>query len=130
MKIRQGFVSNSSSSSFVIYGVSVDKRDSADYLAKLKAFLMETGDWELEEGEDANTPASWSDIAEVLEEYRGLTVHTDWDYGVMYIGRDPLTCPDDMTMGQFKKETVEQLKLAFGGTLPGTPRIEEVTTNN
>lgn len=88
MKIRNGFVSNSSSSSFCIYGVSLDSGVNLDFLPQGK----------------------WGD-----PEIEGLEIHRcpDFsDFGV-YIGRSWNTVKDDETGAMFKKDIEDKLKEAF-----------------
>jgi len=85
MKIRSGFVSNSSSSSFLIYGtyIDADVMDCNKVEEKLKG-----SDFEIEYGEDSS-------------------------YGV-YIGESWDNIGDDETGFQFKKRITEELQKIFG----------------
>lgn len=82
MKIRNGFVSNSSSTSFCIYGLFLD-------------------DKEVEKIEEA-----CGDIWELAE--NGLFFHYGQSYGG-YFGKEYSSMPDDMTMGEFKSQVSEKL---------------------
>ena len=83
-----GFVSNSSSSSFCIYGTTVDP----------------TGD----EEEYETMESKAYDV--------GLEMYYPEGYDTYYIGKSTSSCPDDKTMGQFKKEVAELIKKHFGKT--------------
>lgn len=87
MKIRSGFVSNSSSSSFCIYGVSLNDNVNLDFLPQDK----------------------WGDPEIEIE---GLEIHRYSDYG-FYIGRSWDTVKDDETGAMFKKDVEDKLKEAF-----------------
>ena len=95
MKIRNGFVSNSSSSSFLIYGASF----STDEL--LEALNIEDGDaW------DAGDNVAKELDMEYQCPYGG-------DYGV-YIGASWDSVGDDETGAQFKERIEKKLKEKFG----------------
>ena len=85
MKSRLGFVSNSSSSSFLIYGVYLE----TERLVK-KHFNI-TGKYD-----DPVIPESFK-------------AHYPFDDGSAYIGKCLSKCRDDQTMGDFKKEVRESL---------------------
>jgi hypothetical protein len=85
MKVRNGFVSNSSSSSFLIWGAMVKQSDVAipDDMEKYD-FIETTGN---------------------LVQYAG----PDDDY-CFYVGRCPSECGGDETMNQFKARVEAEAK--------------------
>jgi hypothetical protein len=89
MKIRTGFVSNSSSSSFCIYGIALEERVDLSFLPAGRY-----GDHEIE----------------------GLEILKYSDYGV-YIGRSWSDVKDDETGAMFKKSIEEKLKEVFKGKI-------------
>jgi hypothetical protein len=85
MKIRKGFVSNSSTTSFCIYG----------------AFIEENNKW-----------SDYKDMWSLVKKHN-LECHTDMENGY-YIGRSWDTIADDQTGKQFKESVKEALKEMTG----------------
>ena len=94
MKVRLGFVSNSSTTSFCIYGFSDDQDTIKEKLEKMG---HEVGD-----------------LYDFVESQDGLEIHVEpWgDYA--YIGADFGAIPDDVTVGDWKKEKEAQIQKVFG----------------
>lgn len=89
MKIRQGFVSNSSTTSFVIYGVYVNK-----------------GKYNLDMEDE-----------KLFEKMKGLELITERgqnDYGGVYIGRNWTSIKDDETGASFKKSVEDSVEKLLG----------------
>ena len=84
MKIRLGFVSNSSSTSFCIYGMNI----SGDNLKEI---------FEVEDEDD-------------FDPGNDLDVFFNEDGSEVYIGRSLMDCKDDETMGNFKKKIIDDIK--------------------
>lgn len=121
MKIRQGFISNSSSSSFCIYGTYTD-----DINAIVRTFLEEKSSEELEEilsdncidvddldEEDAIDNIldnlDFSELAEILSStIKNLECHSCYDSNETWIGLGIHSMDDDETKKQFQNR-VEQL---------------------
>jgi hypothetical protein len=102
MKRRQGFVSNSSTSSFLIYGIEIVPDTFREFLREKYPQVEEFKD----EYED------YVDYDEVFHRYNIDIpyVMEDGDYDTMYLGEDPSNMPDDCTMGEFKRSIEEKLK--------------------
>jgi hypothetical protein len=102
MKVRLGFVSNSSASSFCIYGAAFEN-DEVKKMLGIK-------DDESVEDDDGDYG-----IVEKLEKKTGLTCG-GWgaDYDTFYIGRSYDTLKDDETGKQFKESVEKKLKELFG----------------
>ena len=104
-KIRTGFVSNSSSSSFMIYGVN------------MKGLLTKK---EVQEAKDSDEYAALeSVIVKKLEEYDtclGIEHYSSgWeDERDYFVGLCPTRCKDDQTMGDFKTMIETDTKKVFG----------------
>ena len=79
MKIRNGFVSNSSSSSFLIYGLYTEDENLMNKI---------------------NNSSIYKDGFNTYE--------IDYSDGI-YVGKSPVEMKDDQTMGQFKKQIANYL---------------------
>lgn len=98
MKVRSGFVSNSSSSSFIIYGAWINQE-------MVKSHLSEEQLKEIKEDEYLLT-----EVAEGLP----MFVHFDYDDRECAFGKSWSNIDDDETGKQFKKSVEKQLKELFG----------------
>ena len=127
MKIRKGFVSNSSSSSFMIYGGSVDLYDDNNLDYVITKIMEKLNDKEIEEFKkyvyDDGDP---DDIDKYeLREYtetlvpKGYSIETGYDADYMYIGVSPSRQPDDQNHGDWKKEIQTTLNGLFGEAISG-----------
>lgn len=105
MKIRQGFVSNSSTSSFCIYGCEVP--DS--FIAKLRA---------LEDDEDNEEETDiWVLVDEFNKSSDTKLSYYDCDGYDHYIGVDAMSFRDNETGRQFKDRCQEAVQKFLGETI-------------
>ena len=103
MKIRNGFVSNSSSSSFCIYGTSFDDMDEVKKLLKLDV-----------KEEDDNEEGYTQELKDALEGMKNLEYIVDHNNGYIYIGRSWSSIGNKETGEQFKQDVEQSLKTIFG----------------
>lgn len=106
MKIRNGFVSNSSSSSFCIYGTYI--QDPSLLTAEFREKLMK------ELGKD-----SWEQVEEDCDSYEMRDTISDllgmsfYGYEHNCIGLEPDAIGDDETGRQFKNRVQDVIRSAF-----------------
>ncbi len=97
MKERLGFVSNSSSSSFLIYGVCISES------TLIKVYNTINGS---DESED-------SDVPYLIEKELGVESHHVPDDDYYFFGISPDSIRDDQTGAEFKKEVRDKLLKYF-----------------
>jgi len=97
MKMRQGFVSNSSTTSFCIYGFQTDT--------------------------DAYSEKADQEYKKMQE--LGLSSYHNYNAGVYYYGMDVTKCADKETMWDFKQRAVNALKEFFGDQIIETYGFQE-----
>ena len=121
MKIRSGFVSNSSTSSFLIYGVALDPSEAEKLLNKAKKAAAKAATAEAEEeDEEEDEDEEDSELYETLEEAlegTDLEMHYPDGYDAYYIGASWSGVKDDETGRQFKQRIEDQLEQVFGKKL-------------
>jgi hypothetical protein len=105
MKVRVGFVSNSSSSSFCIYGASMDLSEIIEKVKESHLIPEE----ELERLDEDN---EWYELGEILEKKLGLSTYQSEDY--FWIGREWSGIDDNETGRQFKDGVQKKLEDVFG----------------
>lgn len=107
MKVRAGFVSNSSSSSFCIYGTSMDFSEVIEKIKESNLIPEDELEQLLEDDE-------WYEIGEVLSEKMDLEVLPDYEQEYLWIGRSWSNLNDDETGRQFKESVKTKLEVVFG----------------
>jgi hypothetical protein len=115
MKIRAGFVSNSSTTSFVAYGISVDNDTMNKYLQKLHPLKSE------EYGRDIY------DLIDDLCESNYLDWSFNADWGMIYVGLELESMDENETKKQFKNRVKEKIAVVFGEELAETCGSIEVS---
>ena len=135
MKIRSGFVSNSSSSSFCLYGASLSKSDLKTFVQTLldsdiEKFLKEHKYYDMNSfgrpKDSTQSPDDYEDdfdmcaVAEFIDEYYSPNVSlsnaADYECDTLYLGRDGADIGDDETGRQFR-ESVDFLAKLFPGVV-------------
>lgn len=104
MKIRAGFVSNSSSSSFLIYGTFVDTSKLEKLLEKMSP--------EDSENDKVDPKMYFEERADKL----GLDAYSycGYDCGGMHVGMSWSSVKDDETGKQFKERVQQKIRELFG----------------
>jgi len=115
MKIRSGFVSNSSSSSFCIYGTSMD---FGEVIEKVKEMNILTED-EMEQIEEDD-----SLLEEYLSDKTDLAIYVNEDQ--FWMGRSWASIKDDETGAQFKESVKAEVEKLFGADLECGTHEEEI----
>jgi hypothetical protein len=107
MKTRQSFVSNSSSSSFVVWGSALDVEEFEAYLNDTKP------GWDVykyeREGEERECEQG---LEEYLDQGIGHSLSTyvpEWDGSTIYIGKSPFSMKPGQTLKGYKEEIAEEL---------------------
>jgi len=108
MKIRVGFVSNSSTSSFCIYGCYLGQEEALELLLTSGVISKE----QAEDGKDDSYDV-FDDIAtnNKIEFHSMPYVYTTW------FGFNFPSIPDDVNVGEWKKEKEKALKKLFGDSV-------------
>jgi len=109
MKHKLDFVTNSSSTSVVMWGTYLDEsqiRENETLMTKIKE-LAEKEDVTEDVTEDLEEGLTYV-IGELLSKF-DLDTHSDYDGSGIYIGRSPFSMKEDETLKQFK----ENLQVKF-----------------
>ena len=104
MKLRAGFVSNSSTTSFCIYGIALESKNEIKQ-AWNKLFPNKPFD---------NKNADMYDACEEIAEALSLEYQCGEEGYCHYIGTEFTSIPEDITPKQFKKSISDTIKSAFG----------------
>jgi hypothetical protein len=121
MKTRQGFVSNSSTSSFMIYGYEMDAGEFRELVKKKHSHLFDKELAKLNKDreekltfEEAMDGYAFYDLEETLRD-NDIPIHMiDGDYDTAYLGVDPSSMDMDETKRQFQARVEEQIKKFVG----------------
>jgi hypothetical protein len=119
MKIRKGFVSNSSSSSFIVLGTSFDNEN--EEVARLLGKTVE----EVEEGDSYDMEEELEDRAFKL----GLEFSSGGDDYAYYVGVSPFDIKDNETGAEFKQRVEKAVKEFMKEETVKLVPIEEVWRN-
>lgn len=111
MKIRNGFVSNSSSSSFCIYGTCIDLGNFSEKLNESTILSKKFSNDDFIEMYDNN---DWYSLLEFISENTNLEFFRSDDDNITWIGKSWSTIGDNETGGEFKNSVVSELSTLFG----------------
>ena len=107
MKTRNGFVSNSSTTSFCIYGVCIDLDDIREEVRKNFNIKSDDGDVDYDEDYDEY---QYDNVIEDMAEKDGLECHSPYHDSTKYIGISWASIKDDETGREFKQRIEDTVK--------------------
>lgn len=120
MKVRTGFVSNSSSSSFVLYGACFEAEELRDWIKANMSALSETDAEdtvaELENGNYGVFEALGYVLGDWMKE-NNFSIECGYDADYIYVGMTPYTFPNDKTVGIIKQDTKLAINEKFGSNI-------------
>jgi len=116
MKIRNGFVSNSSTTSFCIYGITVETNKINDIITD----LINNGKINVKYLTDLKGGWICSTLEHIFKEYdmEKLEVHSGPYEDVIYIGRSWKTVSNTETGQDFKNDTEDKINSIFSKLNP------------
>jgi len=103
MKHRLGFVSNSSTCSFLIYGVEAS-------ISEVQKILLANGT--TQEELDSEGLVEW--FGDEKNGTQGLYCEDIYEWDAAFVGRHYSSMGDDETMAEFKKDVAEKVEKLFG----------------
>jgi hypothetical protein len=110
MKVRSGFVSNSSSSSFCIYGTCFELDEMLEKVRSVN-FLTEDVLNEIAQFEE---DGEYYEITEILQSKMNLEFNQDEEQESFWIGKSWSSIGDDETGREFKESVKAELEKMFG----------------
>ena len=114
MKIRSGFVSNSSSTSFVIYGISMPTYKLEEWLNDhYNAMLSEENIETMEEEGNYAIVELFADLCADWLKENNLDVYTGYESEYTYIGISPQNFPGNKTVDETKTFITQVLGTRF-----------------
>ena len=107
MKAKLDFVTNSSSTSVVLWGTYLNDSE----VQANKVLMQKVNEYEKKEGrEEFGEDDGLCEIGEALCEVSGLETRADYESNGIFIGKSPFSMKEDETLKEFKSKIESKFK--------------------